>query len=490
MRKIKKIITFFDKKKFKHGSMSVILTAAVIAMVIMFNIIAGILLQRFDINFDMSANQMFSIDSQTADFLSRLSDEVTLTVANREGDFAGINEFYNQTNEILRRFAAASDNITLRYIDMLSNPDWAKNYDNLDEVSIVVDSKNTGRHKVLKTEDYFEVSFNEAAAAAEPALLSAILSVTDVSPVHVGIVTGHGENINAQMQIVLEKNAYILHEINLVDAQRDSELDIIIINSPTEDYPQGMLSQIDEWLTNGGLFGKDLIYIAPRDIDTPRIDSFLTDWGIAVDRAFVMQEDPRYTAPMAHLNMNIQFYFPHDFSEDLNPNFQIFGEFLRHTRQLWEEHGNIQTRPILSSFDGALLFPFEEMAMDSQWDSSLVERGAYTVALQSSKSQRFGNVEDMAITSNVTVFGGSLIFREDFLMMGNANNENFFINMMNTLSGKDPDELITITSKSFIVPSFDITEEQARTIAVIFIFGLPALIVTTGIVVWVRRIRQ
>ena len=509
---MKAIGNFFSNKKLKHGSLSIILTAVFIAAVIMVNIVADLVLERLDLTFDVSAGRMYSIEEETSRYLADLTDKVTITVMSREGDFVTLmsGDYYNQTNEILKRFAGANGNITLRYMDLMSSPDFAANYKGLTEGSIVIESKETGRYKVLTAEDYFHITYydlrsgdqisaedfmmyrsfglegyiyTDISAGAESAFLSAFLSVTDVDPVYVGITTGFGESVNGQMGFLLERNAYNISSIDLVTGDIPPEIDFIIIDSPSADYTLDALTKLGKWLDNNGNFGKTVMYMSHDSAETPNIDSFLSEWGIEVERAFVVQLDSRYTAPNESMGVSFQYYEPKEFNNGLNPNYNIFGGFIRHTKQVFEAKTNMTTTPILSAYEGAALYPFTQISSDTEWDYNAAERGAFPVGVMSEKIRY--SEDNEAFTSNVIVFGGSNIFSEGLMSMRNANNAEYFINMMNDINGKDG--VITIAPKSFGVATFDISAEQSKTIGIIFALILPLAVIILGVVIWLKR---
>ncbi|MCL1903491.1 MAG: GldG family protein [Oscillospiraceae bacterium] len=513
-----KIAGFFNNKRFKYGSLSVVFTAAFITGVILINIIVGLILERFDTTLDFTSGQMFSIGENTVRFLEGITDNVTITVCSTENDFksgsgsANTGEYYNQTNEILKRFAGTNRNISLKYTDLMTNPDFAKKYDRLSVGSIIVQSANTGRHKILDANDYFNITYYDLSsgntisgeevqmyytfgmsdyvyadisAGAESAFLSAILSVTDTSPVHVGFMTGHGEQKNERMNFLLEMNSYSIQTLDLITGDIPPEVDFIIADSPNADYGIDTVSKLAEWLDNGGAFGKSIMYIAHQSAETPNIDAFLEEWGIGIERTYVMQSDTRYTAPVAGIDFPIQYYKPDKFGEGLNPDYKIFGELLRYTYRIYEAWQNVETVSILSAHDGAVLVTFEDF---DEGGEKPEETDAYSVGIMSSKI-RFEELD--VISSRVIAFGGSYIFNPGFMEMRNANNAEYFINMINEVNGKNiqREEIITIAPKSFSVAMFQITAKQSKTIGFIFALLLPCIIIFIGIFVWVKRRR-
>jgi hypothetical protein len=238
------------------------------------------------------------------------------------------------------------------------------------------------------------------------------------------------------------------------------------------------------------LFGKTLIYVSHYFAETPNIDTFLEAWGIEIERAFVRQSDPRS-------DMNFQRFTPTKYNEGLNPEFDILSRYMRHVVQTFEgnAHRNMETFPILSAGNSAL-YPFSEIegsadagtADDSkpEFNFDAQPRGEFDVGVVSIKT-RFEGVDEF--TSNVVAFGGEEIFIGQLFAMQNANNAEFFVNMMNDISGKDG-FVPNLIPKSFSVPTFQIPEGHSGAIATVFILVLPLVIIVAGVVVWVRRIRR
>jgi len=385
---MKKLLAFFNNKRFKHGGLSFALTAVVIAVVVVLNIVAGLVSERFAKPLDLSANRMFSIAEDTQGELSGLDSKLTITVASRESDFVHNGTFYNQTNEILKRFAAASPNITLNYVNLMSNPDFAAGYEGLRDDSIIVESEKTNRHKILTTENYLHAAYYDlrsgnqitqeeynmynsmgavgmveadVSAAAEGALLSAILAVTDENPVNVGFTTGYSENKNEHLEAMLEMYAYTNQSIDLVTGDIPDDLDFIIMLAPQDDYSKQSLKKLEQWLDNEGEFGKSLLYISHAYANVPNIDSFLAARGIAVEREYARQTEPR------DMN-NFQRFTPMEYTQGLNPEHEVYGMFMRHTSQVFEAYRNMETRVFLVAQDSALC-PFEELFDDESADN-------------------------------------------------------------------------------------------------------------------------
>ncbi len=76
-----------------------------------------------------------------------------------------------------------------------------------------------------------------------------------------------------------------------------------------------------------------------------------------------------------------------------------------------------------------------------------------------------------------------------FLQAEQVNNSDVFLNIFNKTSGREAVKL-SITPKSYSVPTFEITAEQAKGITIAFAVVVPLVIVACGVVVIVRRKRR
>ncbi|MBQ1507165.1 MAG: hypothetical protein IIZ36_01920, partial [Ruminococcus sp.] len=88
---------FLKSRKARHGAISVAITAIFIAMVIVVNIICGLLVDRFpDIKLDFTSNQAFAIQEDTAEYMSRLENDVTVNVLMSESSFESQSSYFVQ----------------------------------------------------------------------------------------------------------------------------------------------------------------------------------------------------------------------------------------------------------------------------------------------------------------------------------------------------------------------------------------------------------
>ena len=106
----KKIMDSFKDKKFKYGGYATLLTAFVLAILVVVNLVVG----QIPYKIDLTENRMFSLSDQT-EKLENLDQEIE--------SLAYISGSGNPTfDEILQRYRRINKNISITYIDPVKNP--------------------------------------------------------------------------------------------------------------------------------------------------------------------------------------------------------------------------------------------------------------------------------------------------------------------------------------------------------------------------------
>lgn len=493
----KKIANPFKSKKLKYGSLSALFTAICIVLVVLINVVITMLGERFSVQADLTDAGLYSIENSSAEYLSKLDDDIVITVTNTESSFANGYQYYYQTNEILKKIANCNDRITLNYVDVIANPGFQANYkETLSQDQIVVESKSTKRVKVLTQEEYLSITYNQqylqfgykqiekVEANCEQATVSAIMYVSDKDPKKVAVLTGFGETTNEVVKALLEANSYIVEslDISLADKVSD-EYDFIFSFGPTTDYSIDVVNKIDKWLDNNGKFGKNFIYVAsPKLGSSPNIDGLLEDWGLKIEKGLLYQTNSNYAYETKRTYQMLKLE-ESEFDEMPNSAY-IYGDSLSAVVPKWEAYGNMETQVLLSTYDGAVIKP--QNAGDNWQPGDDVEKKSYAAAVQSVKT-RFENGNE-PVSSRIIALGGMELLNTSFLTSAQTNNAQFIMNVFNVSCNKE--EGITLTPKSYKATTYEITEAQKNTLVVIFVVILPLTLIVAGIVIWARRIHK
>lgn len=510
------------KKRLKHGALSVTFTVIFVAAIVLLNVIFNMVLDRFDVSADLSDKSVYSIDSTTEEYLAKVEDDISIIVTSKENDFknTAVNDTSQtiqsgqQVSQIIKAFVAANSRFTSEYRSLDDNPAFYSKYGaTLQANSIIVESKKTGRNKIISSSDYLspkyyldgsEISATdyyyygqlglastgrltyEVFAAAESSLLTAIMTVTNENPVRVAYIDeDYGCSEPAALDSLLEANAYTVEAVKLTTTDKiDPDIDFLVIFAPIYDFSNDDINKLDVWLDNGGKYGKNLLYSAAATVDVlPKLNEYLKEWGLSLESGYVYQTNTDYGAVQYPTYQKLMIE-EGDYSEGIDTATKTTqGDGLKPITRLFEEKSNYTTASIVSSYSGAVIAPFNMEGFDP---SKAEQTGSFTVAAESYKS-RFEGWDPYY--SRVYVMSSHYLLDQTFLQATSVNNADLLLNIFNIASGKEKVE-ISVTPKSFTLETFEITGTQAKTITVVFAVIVPLAVIAAGVIVIVRRKRR
>ena len=496
----------FNVRSFRHGTLSVVLTVIFVAAVVVLNVIVGLISERFDTTADLTDSGFYSLDEDADNYIKNtLSGDVNVTVLATESAFEGQGTYFKQVNEILKKMDMASDHITLDYIDLNQNPNYSSQFkgETLAAGYIVVESPVTGRHRILTRGDYLAVNSSISSydssvieqyiqyygssviegSNIEQAAVSAMMYVSNSDLVRVAFTEGYGEADSSALQKALERNGYDVLTVNLTTDEIPDDVDFVVVFGPKYDIDNENLSKLDRFADNGGEYGKSVFYFASVDQEkTPNIDAFLADWGFEIGYSAIGQSDSSYLISSYTSYAHLQQIMDTPYTETTYlSQLYTFGAYLRPVIQLWDDgaRGGVEQKVLMTTYDNAFLCPLdladgEEFSLDTAESGTFIDAAiAYRVHATNQK------------LSQLAVFGSTELAGSSFMSTSNANNQDFFINLFNYISGKE--DGIVIKSKTVSAPTFEMNAQTANTLAVVLCVAVPAAVIVLGIVIWVRR---
>lgn len=504
-----------DKRHLKYGSLATALTALFIVAVILVNIVVTMLFERFPISLDLTGNNVYTVSEETKAYISGIDVPVEITVISTEGTFRGISDYTVQCAELLDNYTQYNPNITVSYKDLLSNPDFVANYSAaIADGDIIVELGNS-EHKRVKVitladiinvpEDYesylagykaqagglythrlFEQNGLILSSNAEQALTSAIMTVTDANPITVATLKYPGANESdvSGLTGLLDKNGYMLTNINIQTEDIGSDVDIIIIPAPKIDYTVAEIDKISEWLSNDAELGKDIIYIASAEqAQTPNLDGLLYKYGITVEQKTIYETDRRYYSNTE--NFTIQSMASDKYKNDIaNPNLSLFVPNARAiSTRFKEEDGYNSCEILVKSSNNAVLRPMYGVS-DSWTAEDAEERGSF-VSVALGKYKALNQETHISRYTNVVVVGSDMMVTSSLMSAPQLNNGDFFLSLINELTGKT--EGVTIVPKALKAKGVLVNDNVKNSLNLTFAVIIPLIVIVAGVVVWVRR---
>jgi len=479
----KKILS---NRKFRYGSFATAFTAAFLAIIVLLNVILSVVVEKFPINIDLTENSVFMLTDDSIDYLKTLDKDVTITVLADEKTFTSYGGYYTQAIEVINKYAQYSDRVSVRYVDLVKNPTFTTNYADLELVSYDILVESGSRNKVVRLTDLFNVSTSYygsyiASSKAEQVMTSAIMGVVSDDLIKVAVATGHEEYSDIGLVDLLEQNNYEIINIDLNAEAIPEDTDMVMIVAPMKDFDEDILAKLDTFLINEENYGKKMFYVADSTQPSlPNLEAFLGEWGIAVEPNVVFETN----------NARVLYYSPYyalvDYADETfaekfaDKDGRVTLPFSRPLSQVYTERNGFATKVLLQFSETAGILPADagENYVPTEKDIC----GPIPGMIMSTKA-RYVNLE--AYESQVIVLGTLSALDEYTLQSTSVTNGEYMINLFNILCERE--DVIDIAPKVIGSTELNITAQQAYILLFVFMILLPAVVLITGMVIWLRR---
>ena len=489
MNKIKSLKNIFRTSGTRHGAYSVGLTVLVIAVVIVFNLIVGQIPEAYR-NLDVSSTKIYDISDTTTELLDSLDSDVDMTVlAVKDSTDERITTF-------LSRYAALSDKIHMEWIDPVLHPSALTDYDTT-ENTIVVSCEDTGKTTTVSFDDilvldeysyYYYGTESYTEFDGEGQLTGAVNYVTNDTDHTIYQTTGHGESsLSTTITDLMEKNSYTLSEVNLLMTTFvPDDCDLLLMDAPTTDLSADESEMLRSYLADGGkvmiLFGDT------SSAELPNLSAVLSEYGMEAADGYIADPTRCYQG-------NYYYIFPElsvsgDMADGISSEMVLLTN--AHGMNLVDPaRDTISTTSFMSSSDQSYAVTEETQ-----------EQGSYTLgAVATEKIENSdedtedtdgGDDEaadsDSAETeeSRLTVISaGSLIDQSITDAFPQLENTKLFMNAVT--ANFEGVQNLSIEAKS-LGTEYN-TMQHVGLLSFLVIFGIPAVILIGGFVVWFRRRR-
>ena len=277
----------------KGGSYSLVLTALVLAIVIVINTFFSALPKSVT-KFDISSSKLYSITSNTKVVVNSLDKAVTIYWIVQAGEEDEVIE------NLLSNYDSLSDHIEV----VKKNPDiypaFAQQYTNksVQNNSLVVECGDRYRYigvdeMYVAEADMYSYSYNSS-FDGEGAITSAIdYVVSDELPV-IYLLEGHGEaELPSTFANQLEKENIQTQSLSLLslgDVPEDAAG--VIIHAPASDISEEEQRILSSYVSNGG---KLLVMAGPvEDSELKNLNTIVESYGVQFADGFVIEGDSYY----------------------------------------------------------------------------------------------------------------------------------------------------------------------------------------------------
>lgn len=288
---------------------SVGLTAVVVAIVVVVNLIFGQLPEKYR-SIDVSNSKIYEITDTSREFLKDLDTEVKFTV------LAVQEETDERIRTFLSKYASLSKHIKVEWIDPVLHPSALQDYD-ASENSIIVSCEETDRTTAVTFDQivvvdyssyYYTGSISENEFDGEGQLTSAVNYVTSEEEKQIYRTAGHGEStLPANITELMDKNNYTVSEWNLLMNQDIPEdCDLLLMNAPANDLTEEERDAVLSYLAEGG---KMLLLLGETNAtELPNLAAVMKEYGMEAADGYIAdpqrcyQGNAFYIFPMLSLS--------------------------------------------------------------------------------------------------------------------------------------------------------------------------------------------
>ena len=274
----------------KGGSYSLVMTAVVLAILIVANIFVSVMPTTLT-KYDISSSKLYSITSNTKVVVNNLQQDVTIYWVVQA----------DEEDEIIENLLGKYESLSSHIDVVKKNPDvfptFTEQYtdEEVPNNSIIVESGERYRYisynDIYETEmDYYSYTYNVTGFDGEGAISSAIDYVVTEDLPQLYVLEGHGEgDLPTTFADSLEKENVVLNSISLLTVDEiPEEADALMIYAPQSDISEAEATMLSDYTANGG---KLLVIAGPvHEVEFTNLNNLLSDYGVTIAEGIVIEE--------------------------------------------------------------------------------------------------------------------------------------------------------------------------------------------------------
>ena len=462
-----------SKKALRNGVYAALLTAVVLAAVILLNLVLQALPTRYTA-FDISTNSMFTLSETSKNMLHELDTDVTAYYLATSGQ-----EDSNITR-LLDRYADESSRFTWQQRDPVLYPTFVEQYEGASTGCVVMTT--AGQYTVVSYSDMYAVDMDayyyygseEYTFDAENALTTAIGRVTRTVSYDLYELTGHGETaLGSDFVETLNNAGVIVQELNLTTAGSiPEEAASLLINAPIADVTAEEAALLSDYLAGGG----KLLVATDFTVETPNLDAVLAECGMTRQSGLLVETDADhypYGYPQTYLLPNIE---ASEILAGMNSGMMVYTPIAQGI--VTAEDSAYSFTPLLTTGDSA--YSMENYATaETAAKSDTDPEGRFNVAVAAENSATGARV--VWINCPNTLLSGM----NQSVSGGNAQFLGCVVNWFN-----DQQTAAVISGKSMSAVGLSVPNAALVGLSLLFVFALPIACLVAGVAVCLIRRRR
>ncbi len=419
---------------------------------------------------DWTAGGRNTISEDTRKLLAEMTEPVAITAYAREDEL-----LRKQIKILVGSYQRFKPDITLEFVNPDTAPERVRTEGITIDGELIVGYRGRGEH---------------VQALSEQKLTNALLRVSRQNERWIVFLTGHGERdphgeANADLGAFgkeLERNGLKVESVNLAENPIPSNTSLLVIASPRVNLLPGEVTLLRDYVTQGG----NLLWLAEPG-KSAGLETLAEQLGIGFLPGVVVDattqlfgiDNPSFAIVTAYPN------------QDVTRALNAVTVFPEAAALEIREDKHWQATPILSTLDRAWT-EIGALKGEIQFDANTDERagpldiGVAITAATPSEEAAADASDTPPHEQRIIVTGDGDFLSNTYL--GNAGNLDLGLNMVHWLSHDDA--FIDIRVKPAPDTTLELEPITQGVIGLGALIGLPLLLMTSGLVIWLRRRRR
>ncbi len=482
-----------NKRLFKNAGYSIVVTAIVVAVVILLNVLVSAIPEKYT-RFDMTKTNLYTATSEeTAKCLGRLDQDLIVYYLCAAG------EEDMTVKTFVENYVGLSDHISLKYIDPVVYPNFYANYgiEKLTSNTVIVENQNLKDKEgkplyfvinggVSSTTDTTEglsefygwtmdsnayyntgtMVYYPASFVGEQQMATAVNYVTNTVWPQVYVLSGHGEDDLTYWHNVISNNIIQFNTL-LLGESIPEDCDMIIVYNPKFDLTDAEYELLSKYLNQG----KDIVFMMQhsKESDFANFNKLFESYGFTMDNDnYIMELSPDHL-----LSASYPYIFVPTLGEDKafttikKNNLYALNYYALPISETASHRSSITFNPICYT-DTGYLATWEGDEFDNSSTSKYVS-GAHIV-------EAYDEIE-----TNIYIFTG--IFLGDrsynYMALSDILKESCNVNLT-----------VEIDSVDLAYDRLSILESEANTWSTVVQIVIPAVVLLAGVIVFIIRRRK
>jgi len=431
----------------------------------------GAMSVKYKARVDLTADNRYTLSSQTIKILKSLPDDVEAIAFYRSDERTRQAMF-----DLLSEYAYHSPRFSFRFVDPDRDPSEA-----------VKHAVTSYRTTLLKYRDRQEVVGTES----ENKLTNSLLKLISKDSKVFYFVKGHGEkridsleeNGYGYVKEAIQRENHQVRELLLVSADKvPDDAAVLVVSGPETDYVQSELDKITDFVKRGG---RVLFMLDPGGASG--LAKYLRNFGFELTDDLIIDKMSQVYGANFLMPVVVAYYKNHPITNDFD--LATFFPIARSVR--------IKEDPAKGSYELALTSDKSWVTTgkltkeDEQFNPDKHKRGPISVVAVTAVEVVVGDKQPAEAQESIKTWGKILVAGDsDFAsnkFLKTAGNRDFMLNMLNWLA--EENILISIRKKEPGLTPLMLTAVQARVVFWVAVVIVPSLVLVMGVAIAARRRR-